>query len=651
MFYYRVIVPVPKLGALTYRSEYIIPIGSVVEVEVGKRFVRGIVFSEEKDGTDADIKIKDISLLLSSQPVFPETYLKFIVLLSEYYCNDIGTVMHKLVPIKLFENEKELIISNKGKGIKYDLNDEQYKAYKNIKEKIDRFNVNLLYGVTGSGKTEVYCEVINEVIKNGGQILYIVPEIALTSQLFSRLKNRIDGVVEVYHSKVPDKKRKTVFKGFNNNKINIILGARSALFLPPSNLKLIIVDEEHEFSYKQEDAPYYQLRDMAVLYGKIANIPVILGSATPSLESFYNVSAKKYNLLRLNNKFHNDNKIRIELVDMKEVEQIGNVLSIELYNAIYDRLTKNEQVLLLVNKKGYSNFLVCRSCGEVLQCVNCSVSMTYYKNYEYCKCHYCDGVIKRFVCKKCGCGDFVPVGVGSEKVYEILNSLFPDQIIRIDQDVVTSVKRLDGIFKHFAEKSKRILVGTNIITKGLDYPDITLIGVINIDNLLMLPDFRAEEKAFHTLVQFVGRGGRFYKSCDMIIQTHNIDHPVFHYLINGNYEDFYKDSLLKRKILDYPPYSRMVRMLVRGANQSLVESVTKEICNDLKDNLIKGDKLVGPSPAVVYKVKNRYRYNLLIKVHKIANIQCYYRLVKDRFSKLKKGSIDFIFDVDPYNFM
>ncbi len=647
MFYYKVAVAVPYLSFLTYKSQYALNIGAVVRVEVRKRYVLGIIYEITQSVEDEQIKeITEVSDEISIK----NEYLNFIQKLSNYYTYPIGTVIHKIVPLRFIEPVLSKIREPKTEYNNVVLNDEQQVVYDEIKKGFDRFGVYLIYGVTGSGKTEVYCKFINDVIAKGGQVLYILPEIALTTQLFQRVQSRLVKEAAIYHSKISDKKRKEVIYSFNAGKLSVIVGARSALFIPGKDVKLIIVDEEHDSSFKQEDIPHYHTRDMAVLYGKILNIPVVLGSATPSIESYFNALSGKYHLLKLEKKFHSNSETDIDILDMKKEEVIGDFLSKKLYDAIYERLSKDEQTLLLINKKGYSNYIICRSCGNIFQCHNCSVSMTYYKSEEMAKCHYCGGYAKFFKCQHCGSTDFFVSGTGSEKVYDVVNQLFPEQVIRLDQDIVTSNKRVDGVFEQFANKSKKILVGTQIISKGLNYPDITLIGVINVDNLFTIPDFRVEERAVQLLTQFLGRGGRFDKPCQMIIQTYNPDNPVFEIVRSGDLEKFYRETLEKRRLLGYPPFVKLVRILLDGAKMEELMNCAYKLVESLKSNA-NNDKVLGPTVAPISKIKNRYRVQIILKVHKVSNISKYRQIVDEVFQKNRKGNMKFIFDVDPYNFM
>jgi len=648
MFYYKVAVAVPYLSFLTYKSDIDIAFGSVVKVEVKKRIVLGIVYEKLSENN-----LKDIKEILSVKENIRLTneYLKFIEKLSSYYTYPIGTVIHKIAPFKLIEPDLKKI---KEPNLSYDivnLNNEQQHIYEEIKNSLDRFNTFLIYGVTGSGKTEVYCKLINDVIDSGGQVLYILPEITLTTQLFKRLQSRLKKEVGVYHSKIPDKKRVETLIKFNSGELSVVVGARSALFLPGKNIKMIIIDEEHDSSFKQEDIPHYHTRDMAVYYGKILNIPVVLGSATPSLESYYNALSKKYTLLKLEKKYYQNSIVDIEILDMKNEEIIGDFLSKRLYDNIYNRINNEEQTLLLINKKGYSSHIICRRCGTILQCQNCSVSLTYYKSEDIGRCHYCGEYQKFFKCPQCGESDFFIAGSGSEKVFEILDQIFPGEVLRLDQDIVTSTKRVEEILEQFGKKEKKILVGTQIIAKGLNYTDITLIGVINIDNLFTLPDFRVEERAIQMLTQFLGRGGRFEKPCHMIIQTYNPQNPVFEVLKSNTIDQFYAELLEKRRSLGYPPFSRLVRILIDGARFEVIMTVAQKISGELKTVLDTKDKLMGPSVAPISKIKNRHRVHIILKVHKVGNIAYYRQITDNIFSKNRKGNIKIIFDVDPYHFM
>ncbi|ADR18664.1 replication restart helicase PriA [Calditerrivibrio nitroreducens] len=648
MFYYKVAVATPYLQFLTYKSINDIPDGTIVKVEVKKRTVLGIIYSKTTDFDPLDIKeILDIydNIRLTNY------YLTFLEKLSNYYTYPIGTTLHKISPIRFIDLDIKKV---KEPNLSYhtvSLNDEQQSIYEEIAKKLDKFYTYLIYGVTGSGKTEIYCKLINDVLDRDGQVIYILPEITLTTQLFHRLQIRLKKEVAVYHSKITEKKRQDILVRFNSGALSVIIGARSALFVPGKNIKLIIVDEEHDPSFKQEDTPHYNARDMAVLYGKILNIPVVLGSATPSIESYYNASTNKYKLLRLNQKFHPNTETSIDIIDMKNEEVIDDFLSKKLYDGIYERLNRGEQTLLLINKKGYSSYIICRYCGTILQCNNCSVSMTYYKSDKVARCHYCGTYQHKFRCGKCGGEDFFTVGTGSEKVFELMDQLFPGEILRLDQDVVTSTRRVESILSEFGEKRKKILVGTQIISKGLNYPDITLIGVINIDNLFTLPDFRVEERSVQMLTQFLGRGGRFEKPCQMIIQTYNPDNPVFNVVKTGQLDRFYNDIIEKRKAMGYPPFVHLVKILIDGQRIDKVMDISNKISESLKHTLSKEDKLLGPAIAPISKIKNRHRMQIILKVKTVSNIAKYRKMVDDIFYKYKHGNTKFIFDVDPYNFM
>ncbi|MCX8084123.1 MAG: primosomal protein N' [Calditerrivibrio sp.] len=648
MYYYKVAPAVPYIDLLTYRYNCKLNAGTLVKIEVGRRIVEGIVF--ETSSNDQLSKIKDI-ISVNEHITFPEQYLKFIRKLSQYYSYPLGTVIHKIVPTRYIDRFFGNVKEKKHTYTAITLNDEQQVAYEEISKQLSQFGVFLIYGVTGSGKTEVYCKLINDIIHAGGQVLYIVPEIALTSQLYERLSNRLIDEVAVYHSKIADKKREQILSNFNNGNLKVLLGARSSLFVPGKNIKMIIIDEEHDSSFKQEDIPHYHTRDMAILYAKILNIPIVLGSATPSLESYQNAISGKYHLLRLNQKFYPKSTTDIVLLDMKKEELIEEFFSKKLYDEIHQRLKNNEQTLLLINKKGYASNIICNHCGSIFRCPNCDVSLTYYKKNNHGRCHYCDEKITFFICSNCNQKDFKIIGTGSEKIYELLNDLFPDEVIRLDQDTLTSATRIDNILKEFESKKKKILVGTQIIAKGLNYPDITLIGVINIDNMFTIPDFRIEEKSIQILTQFLGRGGRFEKPCKMLIQTYNPENYIFEILKMGDLDTFYKVMLQKRKALNYPPFCRLIRVLFEGPKLNELMLVTQEIARILKSNIRLSDTMLGPSIAPISKIKNRYRVQVIIKIKSVSTIPFYKEKIDSLFNTIKKGNMTFTLDVDPYNFM
>lgn len=404
---------------------------------MGRRTLTGIILRENTAPPDPKIKYRPINTVLDTIPTFHEDYLNLLTKISEYYCAPLGGVLKGVISEQIYASERLEPEVKSFARQELTLNEAQIPVYENIYKILDKgFSTHLVHGVTGSGKTEIFVELATKVIASGKQVLYLVPEISLTPQMEDRLSKRIGFEVRSYHSKKKTpKKRKEAFWSFVNGSMRMMLGARSALFVPAAEIGMIIVDEEHESSYKQEEIPSYQLRDMAVLYGKILNIPVILSSATPSLESWHNAQTGRYVYHSIPCRPDADMP-DIEIVDMKSVEPIGGVLSQRLYDAIYEAIQNKEQVILLINRKGYSHTLYCRKCGNILNCSNCSVAITYYKSSSVCKCNYCAQEVHRPKCHHCGSDDIADYGVGTEKAAEVLESVFEKQILRLDTENV-----------------------------------------------------------------------------------------------------------------------------------------------------------------------------------------------------------------------
>ncbi len=647
-FYYEILLPVPVKGSYIYCCENPLSIGIRVTVEFRTRELCGIVLKEIKKPNE-NIDYKHIKNILDNEPVFSENYLKFLSQISVYYHHSLGLVLMGVIAKSILCSETLFIKKVKKFNEKtIRLNNEQDKIFQKIKKTLfDGFKVHLIYGVTSCGKTEIYIELAKSVLKKNKQVLYIVPEISITSQLIKRLNERFGFECFVYHSKISPKKRQKIFWSFAKNKIQIVVGARSALFIPSNNIGLIIIDEEHEFSYKQDEAPGYHLRDMAVLYGKLHSIPVILGSATPSVSTYKNAKEGKYIFHKLVNRYNDINIPNIEIIDMKKEESIEKFLSVSLYDKIYQRIKADEQVILLLNRKGYSHQLICKNCGETLSCLNCSVSMVYYKSSDYARCSYCGTYYKKFKCSQCGNGEFLNYGTGTEKAYEILNRLFKDKVIKIDTDEITSQKKLNELFDEFANKKYSILVGTQIIAKGLNFKDVTLVGILNLDNMFSLPDFRSTERAYQLLVQVAGRSGRFHNHGEVFVQTFNPEMPIFN-MINNDFQIFYEDELKKRKELGFPPYSKLMRIIISGTNIEKVKEISKLISSNVFDNEI---RIMGPSPAAIFKIKNHYRFNILFFAETHTQLIRTANKIEQLYNKHKKGNISIKIDIDPYYFM
>ncbi|MBI3471940.1 MAG: primosomal protein N', partial [Candidatus Solibacter usitatus] len=499
------------------------------------------------------------------------------------------------------------------------LNPDQQQAFDQIREAIEarRFQAFLLYGVTGSGKTEVYLNAIESVLAAGRGALLLVPEIALTPAMAGQFYARFGDLVAILHSAFTDTERAGQWRRIREGGARVVVGTRSGVFAPVRDLGLLIVDEEHDSSYKQEETPRYDGRDVALVRAQATDACVILGSATPSLESRYNAGRGKYTLLELPGRVEARPMPEVELIDMR-VEFLETrkqtTFSRRLLDAIGFRLANGEQTMVLLNRRGFSSFVACRSCGERVQCVNCSVTLTFHRRDRRMLCHYCNYAEKTPVaCPKCQSDKIYFLGVGSEKVEEELHRQFPAaRIARLDRDTVTGKRQYETILQGFREGSFDILVGTQMIAKGHDIPNVTLVGVVSADIGLGMPDFRAAERTFQILTQVAGRAGRGDIPGTVLIQTINPDHYAVRLAAAQDYAAFYEKELQFRRLMAYPPFSAMANVLVRSEKQEQALRMSAELSQFLTPAPEKM-KIMGPAEAPVARLKAEYRYQLLIK--------------------------------------
>jgi len=647
VIYYDVLLPVPTAGVYTYISPDGIQRGTRVRVPIGKRELTGLVLKENTEPS-SKIKYREILEIIDSEPVFTDGLLSLIKTISEYYVNPMGlalqgTIAKKILDEPMFSPEYKEFISEDTLV----LNEEQKKVFDNIEPVLaDGFSAHLIHGVTGSGKTEVFVDLAKKVIEKGKKVVYLVPEISLTPQLTDRISARLGFEIPVYHSKQTPKKRKDAFFGFASGTFPFLIGARSALFVPAKDIGLIIVDEEHESSYKQEEAPSYNMRDMAVMYAKILDIPVVMGSATPSIESWKNAREGRYTLHRLASR-HMAEMPKIEMVDMKDCDLIEGFLTEKLYDNIYQTINSGGQAILLINRKGYSHTLYCRKCSETVKCLNCSVSLTYYKSSKNLKCHYCGQTYYKGVCGECGSDDVADYGTGTERAAEKLEELFGSDVLRLDTDTVGSIKKLHDSLEDFKAGKYKIMTGTQLVAKGLHFPDVTLVGVINIDNILTLPDFRNRERAFQLLMQVAGRAGRSTKAGKVIIQTYMPENNIFKTVIEKP-DKFYEEELAVRQMFGYPPFMRAARLILSHSNEERVMQTADMLSSAMKSF---GVNIKGPSPAPIFKIKNKYRYNILILGHDNQSVVAALHRATDVFNSTKKGNMILKIDRDPQFFM
>ncbi len=538
------------------------------------------------------------------------------------------------------------------------LNEAQQVAFSEIKETFKTKDVTLLHGVTSSGKTEIYVRLISEVIKSGKQVLYMLPEIALTTQLITRLQNYFGSKVSVYHSKYSVNERVEVWNNVlqAKQKAQIVIGARSSLFMPFSNLGLILVDEEHEPSFKQYNpAPRYQARDAAVVLANLHKAKTLMGSATPSLESYYNASNDKYGLVNLKTRFGNVLMPEIELVDIKEKtrkKRMKGHFSDRLLEEMNEVLELGEQVILFQNRRGFSPIVECTTCGVSPQCPNCDVSLTYHQYKNELRCHYCGyHMAMQLSCMACGSETLDTKGFGTEQIETELKALFPKHsIARMDQDTTRGKNAYAKLIDKLENEEIDVLVGTQMLAKGLDFRNISLVGVMNADNLLNFPDFRAHERSFQLLQQVSGRAGRTSKRGKVLIQSYNPYHQILQQVSTNDYKSMYEQQLEDRYQYKYPPYYRTIKITCKDRNLQKMQKAAKWFGQALENKL--GEQVLGPEPPPVSRIRNFYISNILIKIPKKQSLEKtkqYINRVQQSFNSIKEfSSVRLTIDVDNY---
>ena len=537
------------------------------------------------------------------------------------------------------------------------LNEDQQKAFDTISSKVDKHEheVFLLKGITGSGKTEVYLQTIQKVLKKGEGAIMLVPEIALTPQMVYRFKSRFGEEVAVLHSGLSEGEKYDEWRKINRGEASVVVGARSSVFAPLKHIGLIIIDEEHETSYKQEENPRYHARDIAIWRANTHHCPVILGSATPSLESSARAGKGVYTLLELKQRANQMDLPEVTVVDMRDEAKKGNRsnFSLELQAAIQERIQKKEQTVLMLNRRGYSSFVLCRDCGFVLGCPNCDISLTLHMDTKTMKCHYCgheEGIPS--TCPNCQSKSIRYYGTGTQKVQEELQALFPEaRILRMDVDTTRRKGAHERLLKAFGNKEADILLGTQMIAKGLDFPDVTLVGVINADTSLGLPDFRSAERTFQLLTQVSGRAGRSEKTGEVIVQSFNPEHYAIQHAKEHDYDTFYKKEMHLRHISDYSPYYYLVRLSVSHEQEMTAAKKIGEFIDFIRPALSEKAIVLGPTPKSIARTHNRYHFQAIIKYKKEAALsERLHELLMTTQKDQAKGLFISI-DAQPVNFI
>jgi primosomal protein N' (replication factor Y) len=570
--------------------------------------------------------------------------------------------------IKIIEKEVERTPINKiiptYKKLRF--NYEQYLAYSKILESIDGNSKDnfLIHGVTGSGKTEIYLQLVEEMLKRNKDIIVLVPEISLTPQTIDRFVGRFGENVAVLHSKLSQGERFDQWRSIKEGKVKIVVGARSAIFAPFNNLGLILIDEEHEDTYKSSQNPKYDTIEVALKRCELEDSILVMGSATPSVETYYHTLNGKFKLLELKNRATKNTLPEVVLVDMRDELQQGNrsIFSTILYEELKKNLENNKQSILFLNRRGFSTFISCRSCGYVVKCDNCDISMTYHRNINKLRCHYC-GVTETppQVCPKCNSKYIKYFGIGTEKVEEQVREYFPEaRVVRMDSDTTA----LKGSFENILEEMKNnkidILIGTQMISKGLDFPNVTLVGIIAADTTLNLPDYRSPEKAFQLITQVAGRSGRGDLTGKVVLQTYSPDHYSIICSESQDYKSFYDIEINLRKEFLYPPFINLISIIVYGENLNSVKEKTSALYDIIKMYMINihmedlEEFLIGPNPAPIEKIKNNYRWQILIKANDL-NLEGLKALINrvcilDEFN-IKNNGIKFGIDINPHTIL
>ena len=548
------------------------------------------------------------------------------------------------------------IIYEECKRYKYDgisnykrvnLTDKQRLVSDTIISSFGKSDTFLLYGVTGSGKTEVYMDVIEKAINNGKSAIMLVPEIGLTPQIVGKFISRFGNVISVLHSKLSDSERYDEYRKITNGESKIVIGTRSAIFVPFTNIGVIIIDEEHTLSYKQDNNPRYSAINVAEWRSKYHNCPLVLGSATPSLESFAKAGNHVYKLLTLTERAGGSVLPNVNIVDMKEEVKKGNfILSDMLKNKIGEVLDRGEQAIILLNRRGYSSTISCKECGYVYKCPNCDITYTYHKSSNNLKCHYCGySMVLPNKCSICGSDNLKDYGLGTEKLEETLNSLYKARIVRMDVDTTSKKGQHQKIIDDFGEYKYDILIGTQMIAKGLDFPLVTLVGVVSIDSSLTSPDYRASENTFQLLSQVSGRAGRSENKGEVIVQTFNPDHYAITLAKNHDYIDFYKEEMKIRKMLKYSPYYYMVLVSITSKDYELGFKEANKIGSYIRNNISSDSIVLGPTMANMFKVNNIYHYQIIIKYRKDDSLMKVLKFIIDM--QVKNNKIDVSIDFNP----
>jgi primosomal protein N' (replication factor Y) (superfamily II helicase) len=658
---YEILLPLPFGHGFSYfgDEDLALEIGDVVKVPFRGRETHGMVLKEGNFNGFDEKKIKHI--IGHSVLKLDAKLVEFIRWVANHNMAPQGLILK--LAIATLNNSKEPKKPRKQKPEKSikinlkELNEQQKEAADFLNSKIDenKFSATLLDGVTGSGKTEVYFQNIAHILQNSAkvekmidaQILILLPEITLTSQLCSRFEERFGIEASLWHSKISPAKKRDLFWQITSGKCRVLIGARSALFLPFKNLQLIIADEEHDASFKQEDVVNYQGRNMAVMRAKMENIPIILSSATPSLESFVNAQNGKYHLLQLQSRFGQKQKTNVRIIDMRQEKlPSGQFISAPLQKALQENLAQKKQSLLFLNRRGYAPLTLCRACGVKVECRNCSSYLTLHHKINRLICHHCGfGQRTPKNCQSCGAEDkMASCGVGVEKLQEQVQEMLPEAKIGLmTSDAIKTIKDAQNLLEEILAGEIDIIIGTQMIAKGHHFPALSLVGIIDGDGSFLGGSLRVAERSFQLLTQVIGRAGRGNFAGEVILQSFNPQNAVFDNILNGNKEDFLNNEIATRQQLGLPPFAKMALIIFSGNDENLVIKSAKETVKNFPIN--PKVSIFGPAPMPITRVKNRFHHCLNVKVDLTVNLQ---KLIKDTLTRCNiAGGVMVKVDIDP----
>lgn len=658
----KVLVNLPVEGPFDYKipkpMQDNIRRGARVWVSFGTRRLVGYVvdFAQKSAITST----KEIEALIDINPILDEEMLTLTKQISEYYFCSWGEAVEAAIPSSFKKGKTQV------KARKRDT-EEDVEPTSNLTPTVDQKNalnnilkalkqnensVFLLHGITGSGKTEVYLQAIDEVLKSGKSCIVLVPEISLTPQATERFKSRFQERVAILHSRLTQGQKYEEWKKVKDGICHIVIGARSAIFAPTKNLGLIIVDEEHETSYKQQDVPRYHATNVAIMRARISNAVVILGSATPSLESYYKAKNKEYKLLELSTRIEKRPLPAVNIIDMRE-EIIQRrkrriVFSRILRDSIQQAIDKGQHVILFLNRRGFSTYANCKKCGFVFRCKKCNVALNYHSDKKKLICHYCNFQAEPVdICPECRSSYISYFGFGTQRVESELHRFYPTAgIVRMDTDATTKRQSHRQILKDFSSGKFKILIGTQMVAKGHDFPQVTLVGVVSADTALNLPDFRAGERTFQLLTQVAGRAGRGSMPGKVIVQTYTPHHYAIIFSIAHDYKGFYKKEIALRKELSLPPFSDIITITLRSYSEEKVKKAAEDLTRKLCEARLPGCyEITGPVPNMIYKLRRQFRWNVILKVKDLDKLT---RQLRDNLKKLRPSSgIRMAVDVNP----